>query len=123
MRVIPAQQIAEGDSLNLPPNPAELLFHKRFSDSLLELFPNYDHIIIDSPPILAATDASIIGQIAGATMMVIKSGAHPMREIEQSVTRLQRAGVNLRGLVINDVNLNRRYGAGKYAYQYSYGKK
>ncbi|MGI9219793.1 MAG: polysaccharide biosynthesis tyrosine autokinase, partial [Woeseiaceae bacterium] len=108
---------------NLPPNPAELLFHKRFSDSMLELIPKYDHIIIDSPPILAATDASIIGQVAGATMMVIKSGVHPMREIEQSVTRLQRAGVNLRGLVINDVKFNRRYGAAKYAYQYSYNKK
>jgi len=108
---------------NLPPNPAELLFHKRFSESLSELIPAYDHVIIDSPPILAATDASIIGQVAGATMMVIKSGVHPMREIEQSVTRLQRAGVNLRGLVINDVKLSHRYGAGKYAYQYAYGSK
>ena len=108
---------------NLPPNPAELLFHKRFGESIAELIPAYDHIIIDSPPILAATDAAIIGQIAGATMMVIKSGVHPMREIEQSVTQLQRAGVNLRGLVINDVKLSHRYGAGKYAYQYSYGAK
>jgi tyrosine-protein kinase Etk/Wzc len=108
---------------SLPPNPAELLFHKRFSESMLELIPRYDHIIIDSPPILAATDATIIGQVAGATMMVIKSGVHPMREIEQSVTRLQRAGVNLRGLVINDVKQSYRYGAAKYAYQYAYKNK
>ena len=56
-------------------------------------------------------------------MMVIKSGVHPMREIEQSVTRLQRAGVNLRGLVINDVKQSYRYGAAKYAYQYAYKNK
>ncbi len=108
---------------NLPPNPAELLFHHRFADSMAVLIPRYDHIIIDSPPILAATDATIIGQVAGATMMVIKSGAHPMREIEQSVKRLQISGVNLRGLVINDVRQSYRYGAGKYAYQYSYASK
>lgn len=108
---------------NLPPNPAELLFHHRFADSMDVLIPRYDHIIIDSPPILAATDATIIGQVAGATMMVIKSGAHPMREIEQSVKRLQISGVNLRGLVINDVRQSYRYGAGKYAYQYSYASK
>jgi len=107
---------------NLPPNPVELLFHQRFSNCLSVLIPRYDHIIIDSPPILAATDASIIGQIAGATLMVIKSGEHPMREIEQSVKCLQRAGVNLRGLLINDMTQNRRYGAGKYSYQYGYDK-
>lgn len=104
----------------LPPNPAELLLHKRFSNCLSVLIPRYDHIIIDSPPILAATDASIIGQMAGATLMVVKSGEHPMREIEQSVKRLKRAGVNLRGLLVNDITQNRRYGAGKYTYHYAY---
>jgi len=105
---------------NLPPNPVELLFHQRFINCMSVLMPRFDHIIIDSPPILAATDASIIGRMAGATLMVIKSGEHPMREIEQSVKRLQRAGVNLKGLLINDMTKSRRYGAGKYSYQYSY---
>ena len=87
------------------------------------LTPRFDHIIIDSPPILAVTDATIIGQMAGATLMVLKSGAHPMREIELSVKRLQQAGVNLRGLLINDIDVqSQRYGAGKYSYQYSYKK-
>ncbi len=104
----------------LPPNPPELLLHQRFTNCLSVLTPRYDHIIIDSPPILAATDATIIGQMAGATLMVIKSGAHPMREIDQSVKRLKRAGVNLRGFVMNDIPVHRRYGTGKYAYQYAY---
>jgi tyrosine-protein kinase Etk/Wzc len=108
---------------NLPPNPVELLFHQRFINCMSVLIPRFDHIIIDSPPILAATDASIIGRMAGATLMVVKSGEHPMREIEQSVKRLQRAGVNLRGLLINDMTKSRRYGAGKYSYQYSYDGK
>jgi tyrosine-protein kinase Etk/Wzc len=54
---------------------------------------------------------------------VIKAGAHPLREIEQSVKRLKQAGVNLRGLLFNDVKvLSRRYGYGKYVYQYAYKK-
>ncbi len=107
----------------LPPNPAELLLHQRFANILSVLGPRYDHIIIDSPPILSVTDAAIIGQMVGGALMVLKSGVHPMREIEQAVKRLQQAEVNLRGILLNDVRLSgRRYGAGKYHYQYSYKK-
>ena len=112
----------ERQRFTLPPNPEELLLHKRFANCISVLSPRFDHIIIDSPPILAVTDATIIGQLAGATLMVVKAGAHPMREIEQSVKRLQQAGVNLRGVLFNDMDVSsRRYGAGKYSYQYAYG--
>ena len=105
----------------IPPNPSELLLHNRFVNCINVLTPRFDHIIIDSPPILAVTDATIIGQMAGATLMVVKAGAHPMREIEESVKRLRQAGVNLRGVLFNDMDVsNRRYGAGKYSYQYAY---
>jgi len=105
----------------LPPNPAELLLHQRFTNCLSVLAPRYDHIIIDSPPILAVTDAAIIGQMVGGTLMVLKAGEHPMREIEHAVKRLQQAEVNLRGIVFNDVTVGgKHYGAGKYHYQYSY---
>ena len=105
----------------LPPNPAELLLHQRFTNCLSVLSPRYDHIIIDSPPILAVTDASIIGQMAGGTLMVLKAGEHPMREVEQAVKRLQQADVNLRGIVFNDIDVSsQRYGAGRYSYQYKY---
>ena len=107
----------------IPPNPAELLLHKRFANCLSVLTPRYDHIIIDSPPILAVTDATIIGQMVGGTLMVLKAGEHPMREIEQAVKRMKQAEVNLRGILFNDVNVqSQRYGAGKYSYQYSYKK-
>jgi tyrosine-protein kinase Etk/Wzc len=107
----------------IPPNPAELLLHKRFANCLSVLTPRYDHIIIDSPPILAVTDASIIGQMVGGTLMVLKAGAHPMREIELAVKRLKQADVNLRGILFNDINVqSQRYGAGKYSYQYTYKK-
>ena len=107
----------------VPPNPAELLLHQRFANCLNVLSTRFDHIVIDSPPVLAVTDASIIGQMCGATLMVLKSGEHPIREIQQSVKRLQQSGVNLRGIIINDVSLQaKRYGGGKYSYQYAYSK-
>ena len=110
----------------LPPNPAELLLHQNFSDCLNVLTPRYEHIIIDSPPILAVTDATIIGQMAGGVLLVLKSGAHPMREIELSIKRLQQAEVNLRGILFNDIRIKTgNYGAGRYNYynyQYSYKK-
>jgi len=105
----------------LPPNPAELLMHKRFANCLSVLQSRYDHIIIDSPPILAVTDATIIGQMVGGALMALKAGQHPMREIEQAVKRLRQADVNLRGLLFNNVEeTSYRYGAGRYHYQYNY---
>jgi len=105
----------------IPPNPSELLLHKRFANCLSVLIPRYDHIIIDSPPILAVTDAAIIGQMVGGTLMVLKAGAHPMREIELAVKRLRQADINLRGILFNDIKLGGgRYGAGKYNYQHAY---
>jgi tyrosine-protein kinase Etk/Wzc len=112
---------------SIPPNPSELLLHERFGDLLASISKNYDHVIIDSPPILAVTDAAIIGRMASATLMVVKAGQHPVRELEQSVKRLTQAGVQLKGVVFNDLpESSSRYGYGygqnKYVYQYSYKK-
>ncbi|MDD5272007.1 MAG: polysaccharide biosynthesis tyrosine autokinase [Methylovulum sp.] len=109
----------------IPPNPSELLLHDRFGQLLETLGKNYDHIIIDSPPILAVTDACIIGRMASATLMVVKAGQHPMRELEQSTKRLIQAGVHIKGVVFNDLPLSSSrygygYGYGKYVYRYRY---
>ncbi|MDD1631551.1 MAG: polysaccharide biosynthesis tyrosine autokinase, partial [Methylococcaceae bacterium] len=110
---------------SIPPNPSELLLHERFGILLESISKNYDHVIIDSPPILAVTDAAIIGRIASVTLMVIRAGQHPMRELEQSTKRLIQAGVDIKGIVFNDVpetSSRYGYGYGKYVYQYSYQK-
>ena len=107
----------------IPPNPSELLLHDRFGIFLESISKHYDYVIIDSPPILAVTDAAIIGRMASATLMVIKAGQHPMRELEQSTKRLLQAGVDIKGIVFNDVpESSSSYGYGKYVYQYSYQK-
>jgi tyrosine-protein kinase Etk/Wzc len=107
----------------IPPNPSELLLHERFSELLTNLSKSYDHILIDSPPILAVTDACIIGRLASVTLMVVKAGEHPLRELEQSTKQLIQSGVSLKGIVFNNVpetSSRYGYGYGKYVYQYNY---
>ena len=105
----------------IPPNPSELLLHQNFSTFLEIVSKQYDLVIIDSPPILAVTDAAIIGRMASAAFMVVKAGEHPMREIEQSVKKLFNADVNLKGIVFNATPVSSsRYGSRKYVYQYNY---
>ena len=100
----------------IPPNPSELLLHDRFSALLEVLTSKYDLIIIDSPPILAVTDAAIIGKMVGATFMVVKAGLHPKRELKQSISRLSQSGSELKGIVFNDMARI----SSRYVYQYSY---
>ena len=108
-----------------PPNPSELLMHRRFADLLDELGARYDTVIVDAPPILAVSDAAIIGRLTGATLLVARAGQHPIRELEQAVKRLKQAGVEVKGFVFNDMDTTRqryRYGYKGYVYHYSYKK-
>lgn len=110
----------------IPPNPSELLMHLRFEELLEHLGERFDTLIVDAPPILAVSDAAIIGRHVGATLMVARAGRHPVRELEQAVKRLVQAGVQVKGFVFNDLDVNRqryRYGYQGYVYRYSYAKK
>jgi tyrosine-protein kinase Etk/Wzc len=110
----------------ISPNPSELLMHPRFEDLLSELASRFDTVIIDAPPILAVSDAAVIGRHAGATLMVARAGQHPMRELEQAVKRLSQAGIQVKGFVFNDFDVKRqqyRYGYKGYVYRYSYSTK
>jgi tyrosine-protein kinase Etk/Wzc len=100
----------------LPANPSELLLHERFAQLLGELSRGFDHVIVDTPPVLAVTDAAIIGRLAGATLLVLKSGEHPLRQVEDSLQRLRQAGVDVKGSIFNQAGLR----GADYRYRYSY---
>jgi tyrosine-protein kinase Etk/Wzc len=104
-----------------PPNPSELLMTPRLRQCLEELETEYDIILIDTPPVLAVTDASLIAHVAGTTVMVLRSGAHTEREIAESLKRLDRAGARVLGGVFNAVPGNRGQHGYEYAYAYQYG--
>jgi len=107
----------------IPPNPSELLMHLRFEELLEKLGERFDTLIVDAPPILAVSDAAIIGRHVGATLMVARAGRHPLRELEQAIKRLGQSGVHVKGFVFNDLDVDRqryRYGYKGYVYKYSY---
>jgi tyrosine-protein kinase Etk/Wzc len=100
---------------------AELLMRPALGKALAALDAAYDHVIIDAPPILAVTDAAIIGTHAGATLLVLEAARHPLRAIDETVNRLRTAHVNLSGVVLNRVGAKAgAYGYGGYGYEYAY---
>lgn len=100
-----------------PPNPAELLMHERFSQLIGVLSASHDYVLLDSPPVLAVADAAIIGKLAGTTLIVLKSAEHPMREIAETVKRLNNAGIRPRGFLMNQVGQRLgTFGYGNYGY-------
>ena len=109
----------------LPPNPSELLMHENFQQILNKFSQDYDLVLIDTPPTLAVTDASIIGRLAGTCFLVLRSGLHPMQEIEASIKRLKHNGITAKGAIFNAIPRTKRYhaGYGKYGYyNYEYNK-
>ncbi|MDQ6973977.1 MAG: polysaccharide biosynthesis tyrosine autokinase, partial [Mariprofundaceae bacterium] len=109
----------------LPPNPADLLMSERFDDILDTLSSQFDLVFIDTPPVLAVTDAVLIGRRVGVSFMLLRSGRHPMGEIQHAIKTVEQAGISLSGLIFNDIMPKRSlygYGTYKYHYQYSYKK-
>ncbi|EPT2232503.1 polysaccharide biosynthesis tyrosine autokinase, partial [Klebsiella pneumoniae] len=109
----------------VPPNPAELLMHPRFEKLLAWASAKYDLVIIDTPPILAVTDAAIIGRYAGTTLLVARFESNTVKEIEVSITRFEQSGVNVKGCILNGVvkKASSYYGYGYSYYGYNYSNK
>lgn len=105
----------------VPPNPSELLMHANFRDLLAELSERYDVVIIDTPPLLAVTDAAIVGREAGISLIVTRFAVNPAKEIEATIRRFAQNGIELKGAVFNGVEKRAAsyYGNGSYGY-YNY---
>jgi len=110
--------IARGKS---PANPSELLSTSQFTAMLDQLSEQYDHILIDTPPILAVTDGIIISQHAGVNLVIARYAKTQMKELELTINRFEQVGVKVNGIILNDIQ---RSSAGYgYGYNYSYAYK
>ena len=103
-----------------PTNPSELLSTQKFADMLTHLSSQFDHILIDTPPVLAVTDGIIISQYAGVNLVVARYAKTQMKELELTVNRFEQAGVKVNGFILNDIQ--RTAGSG-YGYNYAYAYK
>ena len=109
---------------DLPPNPSELLMHENFEKHLGEFSKDYDLVLIDTPPLLAVTDAAVVGRLCGTTFVLLRYGVHSMAEIQAVTKRLRQNSIEPRGFVFNALQPRKgygKYGYGKYGnYNYEY---
>ncbi|MCJ8161562.1 polysaccharide biosynthesis tyrosine autokinase [Acinetobacter zhairhuonensis] len=103
-----------------PANPSELLSTTRFKDLLEQLSTQFDHIIVDTPPILAVTDGIIISQYAGVNLVIARYGKTQIKELELVVNRFEQASVKVTGIILNDIQ---RTAGSSYGYNYAYAYK
>jgi len=102
-----------------PPNPAELLASSNMRDLLAELRPQFDHIVIDTPPTLSVTDAVVLSPRADATILVIRSGQTTKQALRRARDILMQVNAHVAGVLLNAVDLT----SPDYYYYYEYQGK
>lgn len=103
----------------IPPNPAELLASGRFALLLQRAMHRFDHVVIDSPPVLGLADAPLIASVCEAAVVVIEAGAIRRPAALNTVNRLRAVDANILGGILTKFNATKSgYG---YGYGYGYG--
>ncbi|MBL7033698.1 MAG: polysaccharide biosynthesis tyrosine autokinase [Candidatus Delongbacteria bacterium] len=110
LSVLPAGEI--------PANPSELLASQRMRDLLTELRDNYDYILLDTPPVVAVTDAAVLSRLVDAVGIVVASGKVHRREVRTALQQMQNVRAKLMGVVLNSLNMRQLYGPYYYYYHY-----
>jgi len=108
----------------LPPNPADLLSSHKLADAIAALRTRYKFIVIDSPPIMAATDAVILSVLADGVLLVVRSGETPKEAFTRTRDLLTSVKCRMLGVVLNAVDSSAPdyyYSYRYYPYSYGYG--
>ena len=108
----------------LPPNPADLLSSHKLADAIAELRTKFKFIVIDSPPIMAATDAVILSVQADGVLLVVRSGETPKEAFTRTRDLLNSVKCRILGVVLNAVDSSAPhyyYSYGYYPHSYGYG--
>jgi protein-tyrosine kinase len=102
----------------IPPNPAELLGSERMTALLKRLEERFDMVIVDTPPVLAVTDAAVLAPKVGGVVLVVRSGQVPRQQVVRAKEALEAVRARLLGVVLGAV---KQEGPEGYYYYYSYG--
>jgi len=111
----------------VPPSPADLLSSHRMREAIAELRRRFKFIVIDSPPVMAATDAVILSALTDGVLLVVRSGETPKEAFTRTRDLLAAVKCRLLGVVLNAVDSNApdyyySYRYYPYAYGYGYGE-
>ncbi len=101
----------------IPPNPSELLGSQKMKDLLKKVGGQYDLVLIDTPPLIAVTDAAVLASVVDGVIFVIKSGELRIDVARESKAQLEKANARILGVVLNDMKAN---GGGYYRHYYHY---
>jgi polysaccharide biosynthesis transport protein len=89
----------------IPPNPAELLSSDRMKDLLRAVSQRFDHILIDSPPLISVTDPVILSTMVDGSILVVHAGKSKRELVRRARRDLARGGARVFGVVLNNVNV------------------
>lgn len=103
-----------------PPNPSEMMTHARSGEFLQELGARYDYVIVDTAPVLPVADALAMSQTVDGVLLVAQANRVSGRELTESLSKLDRVGAPVFGVVLNRAQGTGREG-GTYGYGYGYG--
>ncbi|MFW3298098.1 polysaccharide biosynthesis tyrosine autokinase, partial [Enterobacter quasiroggenkampii] len=105
-----------------PAHPVVLLMSECLQGIMSQIEKRYDMVIIDTPPVLAVTDALLIARAAATTLLVARFGKTSVKEIETSLKRMERMGVQVSGTILNDIVKSAAlyYNSGYSYYDYGY---
>jgi succinoglycan biosynthesis transport protein ExoP len=106
----------------IPPNPAELLGSNEMRKLLAELTDRFTHVIIDSPPAISFTDASVLSTLVDGVMLVVHGGRSSRAVVRRAKQQLIDVGANIFGIVLNNVKLEAQdyyYYGGYYSNYYT----
>lgn len=109
----------------VPPNPADLLSSHRMVEAIEDLRRHYKFIVVDSPPIMAATDAVILSAIVDGVLLVVWSGETPKEAFSRTRDLLSAVKGRLLGVILNAVDSSAPdyyYSYRYYPYSYGYGE-
>ena len=106
----------------IPPNPAELLASRRMREFLEAAAERYDIVLLDSPPVLAVTDASALASMMDGVILVVGSGTVPQAAVRRAKEQIEAAHGKTLGVVINRFD-PKSDGYTRYYYQRYYGKE
>jgi capsular exopolysaccharide synthesis family protein len=106
-----------------PLDPTGLLSSSRFAEVLSWAAGQYDQILVDSPPLLVASDAAIVGRMAGGLMLVVQPQKSHRRLVVRAVEEARSVGLNLIGVIVNRLtnDSGQAYYGEAYGYGYGYG--
>jgi capsular exopolysaccharide synthesis family protein len=107
---------------NIPPNPAELLSGDAMARLLAETTKQYDHVIVDGPPVLGLADAPLLSRAVESTILVIEAGRTSAAQARHAMERLWAVRTHIVGAILSKFDVRSAgYGYG-YGYEYRYGQ-